>query len=84
MSGKFQWDFVINFAIVFDVFVFFRPLAQDFRVHLARIFNLEIMYWPESIKLEVCICLSGLKLTVIIKIAVFVWNFLNVNVKVDW
>jgi len=41
------------------------------------------MYWPESIKLEVCICLSGLKLTVIIKIAVFVWNFLNVNVKVD-
>ena len=32
-----------------------RPIGQDFRVHFARIFNVEIMYWPESVQLEVCI-----------------------------
>lgn len=31
-----------------------KPLGQDFIVRFARIFNLEIMYWPESIKLEIC------------------------------
>jgi len=52
--------------------MYFRPLGQDFRVHFARIFNVEIMHWPESIKLEVRIYLTGgLKLMFTIKNAVF-------------
>jgi len=35
--------------------IFGRPLGQDFIVRFAHIFNIEIMQWPESIKMEVTI-----------------------------
>ena len=34
-------------------FVFCRLLGQDFTVQFAQIFNVEIVQWPESIKIEV-------------------------------
>jgi len=41
--------------MIFNLLIFVSgQLDQDFRVHFARIFNVEIIYWPESIKLEVC------------------------------
>lgn len=30
-----------------------RALTADFRVHFGQIFNLKIINWPESIKLQV-------------------------------
>ena len=33
--------------------MFFRPLGQDFVVRFAQIFNVQIVQWPENIKLEV-------------------------------
>lgn len=32
-----------------------RPLGADFRVHFGQIFNLQIVNWPESLTLQVCI-----------------------------
>lgn len=33
-----------------------RSLNSDFRVHFGQIFNLKIVNWPESIKLQVKLC----------------------------
>ena len=52
--------------------MYFRPLGQDFRVHFARVFNVEIIYWPESIKLEVNMHWIEFILTVGVKISIFV------------
>jgi len=60
LMGFYSWPYENVY-----VFLFFRPIGQDFRVHFARIFNVEIMYWPESITLEVCMsCWMMLKIAV--------------------
>ena len=32
---------------------FFRPIGQEFTVRFAEIFNVQIVQWPENIKLQV-------------------------------
>ena len=35
------------------MFVHFRPIGSEFVVRFASIFNVQIVQWPESIKLQV-------------------------------
>ena len=45
-------EWVVGLFMVL-LFYIFRPLGQDFIVRFAQILNVEIVRWPESIKLEV-------------------------------
>ena len=54
-------DITVNFEklmYIVILVVFFRHLGGDFSVHLGEIFNMQIRQWPETITLQVRICLS--------------------------
>uniref|UniRef100_X1Z7B6 C2 domain-containing protein n=1 Tax=Capitella teleta TaxID=283909 RepID=X1Z7B6_CAPTE len=61
-----------------------KPLGQDFAVNFAQIFNIEIMRWPESIKMEIYEA-AGLSVTLLSEVyaAIPPSNLTVDNVQLD-